>query len=182
MIKEVEKIVKILKTNYSNIYDLDVDYENGFITVNGTLYTIHKGMTDSELNDLAYYIAANSDLYEDNNVSESITNASNIVTESDEKKLEKDAVNVGYPALLVALDSEREATVTYETLIEIEKTSESPNPEVISLLEKILVDEREHIALLSALQAKNSGEFVADDAQDDFSGYIEDIKTDINDK
>ena len=47
---------------------------------------------------------------------------------------------------------------------------------VIDLLEKILKEELQHIALLSALQAENNSEFVGEDSQEDFDSYINDIK------
>ena len=82
-----------------------------------------------------------------------------------------------YPSLLVALDSERDAEVTYKTLIEIEESTEKPNQEVIDLLKKILADELEHIALLSALQANKNSEFVADDSKQEFNDYVSDAVT-----
>lgn len=80
------------------------------------------------------------------------------------------------PSLLVALDSEKDAKITYSTLIEIEESSENPDQEVIDLLKKILADELEHIALLSAQQAKQTSQFVAEDSQGEFESVIDDIK------
>lgn len=80
------------------------------------------------------------------------------------------------PSLLVALDSEKDAKITYSTLIEIEESSENPDQEIIALLKKILADELEHIALLSAQQAKQTSQFVAEDSQGEFESVIDDIK------
>ena len=81
-----------------------------------------------------------------------------------------------YPSLLVAIESEKDAEVTYKTLIEKEKTSETPNTEIIELLEKILSDELEHVALLSALTAKLNSKYVGSENQTDFEETIDEIK------
>lgn len=108
----------------------------------------------------------------DYDVDESLTNVSQVLEST---QLEEDAIQDSYPVLIVALDSEKDAVITYESLIENEKSEDIPNQEVIDLLTKILVDEKEHIALLSALQAKNAGKFVADDAKEEFNSYIDSI-------
>ena len=184
MVNETQIVVDKLK-DYYGVSDeaLDVDTENGWITLNDTAYIVHPGLTDSEIEDLVSYIASREDLYENVKTEESYESFSSDDIEKEEvevsEDLEEDAQNDGYPSLLVALDSEKDAIVTYETLINIEETSEDRNQEVIDLLSKILVDEKEHIALLSALQAKNISKFVADDSQEDFSTYVEDAQEDV---
>lgn len=98
--------------------------------------------------------------------------SSGVDTETNVAPLSED-----YPTLLVALESEKDAEITYKTLLEIEKSSDKPNQQVIELLEKILKDELEHIALLSALSASKNSDFVAEDSKDQFDGYVEDITT-----
>lgn len=80
-----------------------------------------------------------------------------------------------YPSILVAINSEKDAEMTYKALLEIENESDSPNQEVIDLLQHILDDELEHIALLSALAAKQNSEFVeGEDSQEKFDSYVDD--------
>lgn len=78
-----------------------------------------------------------------------------------------------YPSLIVALESEKDAVLTYETLIDVENKADVPDEEVIDLLNKILDDEKEHIALLSALSAKIHSEYVAEDSQVTFDEIID---------
>lgn len=73
-------------------------------------------------------------------------------------------------ALLTALNSEKEAVMTYEVLIKM-----STDEEEIELLNKILEDEKEHIALLSALQSKKTADSVADDNKEQLDSYAEDV-------
>ena len=73
-------------------------------------------------------------------------------------------------ALLTALNSEKEAVMTYEVLIKM-----SNDEEEIELLNKILEDEKEHIALLSALQSKKTADSVADDNKEQLDSYAEDV-------
>lgn len=61
-------------------------------------------------------------------------------------------------SLLTALNSEKEAVVTYEMLLSL-----TTNEEEIELLTRILNDEKEHIALLSSLQTKQVADYVAED-------------------
>lgn len=72
------------------------------------------------------------------------------------------------PSLLVAIDSEKDAELTYKTLIE-----EETDPEIVELLKHILSDELEHIALLSALAAKKNEEFVGKDSKQIFDNIVE---------
>lgn len=72
--------------------------------------------------------------------------------------------------LITALESEREAVILYQNLIE-----HSIDTEEIELLSKILDDEKEHIALLSSLQAKQTAMFVADDNKDTLDSFAEDV-------
>lgn len=94
------------------------------------------------------------------------------------ESLDLSKISGEYPALLVALDSEKDAIVTYESLIEIESASKNKNEETIKLLKKILDDEKEHIALLSALQAKYTEQFVGEDSKPDFDKIIDATKSD----
>lgn len=99
-----------------------------------------------------------------------------ITDEAETKDQELTEIINSNPSLLVALDSEKDAKITYSTLIEIEESSVNPDQEVIALLKKILADELEHIALLSAQQAKQTSQFVAEDSQGEFESVIDDIK------
>lgn len=89
-------------------------------------------------------------------VSEAISNSDNLSETS--------------TALLTALQSEKEAVMIYETLIK-----NSTDEEEISLLTKILEDEKEHIALLSGLQSAKTAEFVANDNKEELDDYAQDI-------
>lgn len=73
-------------------------------------------------------------------------------------------------ALLTALNSEKEAVVTYEMLLKLSEDDEEKK-----LLTKILADEKEHIALLSALQSSKTANSVAEDNKDDLDSYAEDV-------
>ena len=73
-------------------------------------------------------------------------------------------------ALLTALNSEKEAVVTYEMLLKLSEDDEEKK-----LLTKILADEKEHIALLSALQSSKTANSVAKDNKDDLDSYAEDV-------
>lgn len=181
MIEETKIVADKLKDYYGlDDTQMDIDTENGWITINNTAYVVHPGSTEEELEDVVSYIASRENLYENVKTEESFEFSNDKdIFEKVSESLEEDAQNDGYPSLLVALDSEKDAIVTYETLINIEETSEERNQEVIDLLSKILVDEKEHIALLSALQAKNTGKFVADDSQEDFSIYVNDAQEEV---
>lgn len=177
-----------------NTYYYDNSNNTIELIVDGTLYNIEY-IPDANLstyNDAISYIASNLNVKNedlDKLLSESIENSKKKLTEDFSPKLNSSDKEAGeilpldesYPALLVALDSERDAEVTYKTLIEIEKSSDKPNQRVIDLLEKILKEELQHIALLSALQAENNSEFVGEDSQEDFDSYINDIKDDNDD-
>lgn len=108
-----------------------------------------------------------------NKVEESITNVTSVAVEESftDAQLEES------PSLLIAIDSEKDAEVTYKTLIEDEKNSDTPNQENIDLFEHILSDELEHIALLSALAAKQNEDYVGDDSKSMFNKYIDEIPT-----
>lgn len=108
-----------------------------------------------------------------NKIEESVTNVANVAVEESftNAQLEES------PSLLIAIDSEKDAEVTYKTLIENEKNSDTPNQENIDLLEHILSDELEHIALLSALAAKQNEDYVGGDSKSMFNKYIDEIST-----
>lgn len=129
-------------------------------------YSVYPG--DSGVIETAEYIAKSAKL--ERKVAEDFEAAGTTVPEvPDVATLQED-----YPSLLVAIDSEKDAEITYKTLIEIEESSTKPNQQVIDLLKKILADELEHIALLSALSASKNSDYVADDAQLDFDTYVAD--------
>nr|DAX73831.1 MAG TPA: PROTEIN (FOUR-HELIX BUNDLE MODEL)-HELICAL BUNDLE, PROTEIN DESIGN, DE [Caudoviricetes sp.] len=201
----VQEVVNFILDELDNYgYDIGDKYKNTYyydninntieLIVNGTLYNIEY-IPDANLstyNNAISYIASNLNVKNedlDKLLGESIENSKKKLTEDFNSKLNSSDKEAGeilpldesYPALLVALDSERDAEVTYKTLIEIEKSSNKPNQRVIDLLEKILKEELQHIALLSALQAENNSEFVGEDSQEDFDSYINDIKDDDND-
>lgn len=71
--------------------------------------------------------------------------------------------------LLTALNSEKEAVSIYETLLRL-----STDTEEIQLLTKILEDEKEHVALLSALQASKTADSVAEDNKSLLNEYASD--------
>lgn len=197
----VQDVVNFILNELDNYgYDIGDKNENTYfyddtnntieLIVDGVLYNIEY-IPDADMstyNDAISYIASNLNVKNedlDKLLSESIENSKKKLTENfdyelnssdDEKSGEILPLDESYPALLVALDSERDAEVTYKTLIEIEKSSDNPNQRVIDLLEKILKEELQHIALLSALQAENNSEFVEEDSQEDFDSYINDIK------
>ena len=98
---------------------------------------------------------------------EDFSNEFNKKVKEDLTPLEQEAIEDTYPVLIEALESEKEAVMIYEEMINIEKEADKPNDDVIDLLAKILVDEKEHIALLSAMQAKLTKQYVADDAEED---------------
>lgn len=105
----------------------------------------------------------------------------NIIRPGDKNEISESAnPNVGNEdsmsqALLVALESEREAVATYEILIQ-----QSTDPEEIELLNKILSDEKEHIALLSGLQSKVTASFVEEDNQQQLADYAEDTIQEVS--
>lgn len=71
-------------------------------------------------------------------------------------------------ALLTALNSEKEAVSIYEMLIK-----QAEDAEEVELLSKILGDEKEHVALLSGLQAKKTADSVAPDNKEQLNDYAE---------
>ena len=73
-------------------------------------------------------------------------------------------------ALLRALESEREAVSIYEMLIKM-----SVDEDEIELLNKILKDEKEHIALLAGLQTKSTAQFVEPDNKDELDDYAQEV-------
>lgn len=80
--------------------------------------------------------------------------------------------------LLTALNSEKEAVSIYETLLRL-----STDTEEIQLLTKILEDEKEHVALLSALQASKTADSVAEDNKPLLNEYASDtINTPASDE
>lgn len=173
---EIELKAISAKEPYCRITDIDEDS----ITVN---FDIAEN-SDKNLPYSGEYGAMPNELtvVDENNVygtKECVTNPANVpVFESDESAgNDIPPLSEDYPTLLVALDSEKDAEITYKTLIDIEKSSDSPNQEVIDLLEKILADEKEHIALLSALSASNNSDYVAEDSQEQFNEYVDNIIT-----
>lgn len=72
--------------------------------------------------------------------------------------------------LISALNSERDAVVTYQSLI-----NETSKEDYKQLFQKILDDEKEHIALLSGLQSSAVASSVATDNKDLLDDYATDI-------
>ena len=159
------------------IYD---DNEYAKVTVDGEKeYILDPYITLDEIEDIIAEIlteAEYEELDEEDAPEETEDDVEVIEENVDTEAMEEEAANIhdNYPALLVALDSERDAELTYRTLIDIESTSDHPNQEVIDLLNKILNDELEHIALLSALQANKNSEYVGEDAKQDFDDIVND--------
>lgn len=73
-------------------------------------------------------------------------------------------------SLLTALNSEKEAVVTYEMLLSL-----TTDEEEIELLTRILNDEKEHIALLSSLQTKQVADYVAEDNKEMLDNNAQDV-------
>lgn len=72
--------------------------------------------------------------------------------------------------LLTALNSEKEAVITYEMLLKL-----ATDEEEIELLTRILNDEKEHIALLSSLQTKQVADYVAEDNKETLDENAQDV-------
>lgn len=161
---DIDSDVKLIKDNPIDSFD-EIYYAE--ITVDQVPFIVFEKeqYTEQDILDEVFEIANTLELKEkEEEIEESL--------KTDKKDI---SVKNNYPALLVALDSEKDAELTYRTLIEVEESSDNPNREVIDLLKKILDDELEHIALLSAMSAKNTSEFVADDSQEEFDDIVEKI-------
>lgn len=72
--------------------------------------------------------------------------------------------------LLTALESEKQAVLVYEALIKL-----TTDEKEIELLNKILADEKEHIALLSSLQTTQVADFVAEDNKAELNENAQDV-------
>lgn len=160
---DIDSDIKLIKDNPIDSFD-EIYYAE--ITVDQIPFIVFEKeqYTEQDVLDEVFEIADALELKEKEEIEESLKTDKNDIS-----------VKNNYPALLVALDSEKDAELTYRTLIEVEESSDSPNKEVIDLLKKILDDELEHIALLSAMSAKNTSEFVADDSQEEFDDIVEKI-------
>lgn len=160
---DIDSDVKLIKDNPIDSFD-EIYYAE--ITVDQVPFIVFEKeqYTEQDILDEVFEIANALELKEKEEIEESFETNKNDIS-----------VKNNYPALLVALDSEKDAELTYRTLIEVEESSDSPNKEVIDLFKKILDDELEHIALLSAMSAKNTSEFVADDSQEEFDDIVEEI-------
>lgn len=172
-----EEFVKEVIQRLTDIYDLNnskVDVidkgDYNLITLNNKGYTIYP-TTDNDVDDIVSYIVADQNL-QPKTISKVEENNQQI-NEGLEDIVIPSSLSEDYPSLLIALESEKDAEITYKSLIEIEKSSDKPNQQVIDLLEKILKDELEHIALLSALSANKNSEYVAEDSQEQFDDYID---------
>lgn len=170
-----EELVKDIVQKLTDIYDLknsrvDVvdkgDYD--LIVLNNKEYTIYPS-NDKDVDDIVSYITADQNL-QPKTVSKV---EEGMQIKEDDDDITPPTISEDYPSLLVALESEKDAEITYKSLIEIEKSADKPNQQVIDLLEKILKDELEHIALLSALSANKNSEYVAEDSQEQFDDYID---------
>lgn len=172
-----EEFVKEVIQRLTDIYDLNnskIDVidkgDYNLITLNNKGYTIYP-TTDNDVDDIVSYIVADQNL-QPKTISKVEENNQQI-NEGLEDIVIPSSLSEDYPSLLIALESEKDAEITYKSLIEIEKSSDKPNQQVIDLLEKILKDELEHIALLSALSANKNSEYVAEDSQEQFDDYID---------
>lgn len=101
---------------------------------------------------------------EERPVSEAIDN---IIDEEDNSLTAKVETST---SLLTALNSEKEAVVTYEMLLSL-----TTDEEEIELLTRILNDEKEHIALLSSLQTKQVADYVAEDNKEMLDDNAQDV-------
>lgn len=106
------------------------------------------------------------DIIKPEHIEEAVTNVQDevVIAESLETEDNKTSLN-----LLTALNSEKEAVSIYETLLRL-----STDTEEIQLLTKILEDEKEHVALLSALQASKTADSVAEDNKPLLNEYASD--------
>lgn len=96
------------------------------------------------------------DIIKPEHIEEAVTNVQDEVVISEGLEIEDNDRQTSLN-LLTALDSEKEAVSVYETLLRL-----STDTEEIQLLSKILEDEKEHVALLSALQASKTADSVAE--------------------
>ena len=136
---DIDSDVKLIKDNPIDSFD-EIYYAE--ITVDQVPFIVFvekEQYTEQDVLDEVFEIADALELKEKEEIEESLKTDKNDIS-----------VKNNYPALLVALDSEKDAELTYRTLIEVEESSDNPSREVIDLLKKILDDELEHIALLSA--------------------------------
>lgn len=108
------------------------------------------------------------DITKPEHIGEAVTNVQDeiIIAESLETEDNDEQTSLN---LLTALNSEKEAVSIYETLLRL-----STDTEEIQLLTKILEDEKEHVALLSALQASKTANSVAEDNKPLLNEYASD--------
>lgn len=108
------------------------------------------------------------DIIKPEHIEEAITDVQDevVIAESLETETSKEQTSLN---LLTALNSEKEAVSIYETLLRL-----STDTEEIQLLSKILEDEKEHVALLSALQASKTADSVAEDNKPLLNEYASD--------
>ena len=108
------------------------------------------------------------DITKPEHIGEAVTNVQDevVITEGFETRDSDEQTSLN---LLTALNSEKEAVSIYETLLRL-----STDTEEIQLLTKILEDEKEHVALLSALQASKTADSVAEDNKPLLNEYASD--------
>lgn len=108
------------------------------------------------------------DITKPEHIGEAVTNVQDevVIAEGLETRYSDEQTSLN---LLTALNSEKEAVSIYETLLRI-----STDTEEIQLLTKILEDEKEHVALLSALQASKTADSVAEDNKPLLNEYASD--------
>lgn len=174
MTETVKKVIDEL-----NEYDAKITIEEQpdvvYVTIKDKIYTLYPGYDEQQYDDIVSYIVNDANLQlKENFESDEISIQEDFESETVENQELTKTMNSN-PSLLIALDSEKDAKITYSTLIEIEENSDNPNQEVIDLLKTILTDELEHIALLSALQAKQTSDFVSEDEQQNFNDIVSEI-------
>lgn len=255
---ETEKLIEILKDNYNLNTDIlkssvsfDEDSKDDILKIGDVEYKIYSGMSDEDINNLAYFINSNTSK---DNISESINvdsiysyeyDGQDDVDFDDYESVTYDSIlheisNLGLlckvldvinlpdndnfvevtfdipenyeknipdyvkdttfiipverlqqtelqdridesldtesgdfdinQALLIAINSEKEAVTTYEMLLNIVKDSEQRD-----LLNKIYDDEKEHISLLTGLQSSLMANYVSEDNKEQLDTYAQDI-------
>lgn len=109
------------------------------------------------------------DIVKPEHIEEAVTNVQDEVVIAESLETEDNNDTQTSLNLLTALNSEKEAVSIYETLLRL-----STDTEEIQLLTKILEDEKEHVALLSALQASKTAGSVAEDNKPLLNEYASD--------
>lgn len=142
------------------------DENDGFVVISFDVDQNTKLDLENKIN--GYYKGIDFVVFEEDLVPVSNTEKekTNKVSEDVESDDSSEEIKNSNTSLLVALDSEKDAVVIYTNLIDILSDNKEKYSKEIQLLNKILDDEKEHIALLSNLQFENTEKFVAKDNKD----------------